>query len=59
MICFCERVATGRKHCVGMTEDKSKTRKSVESRTRQILEPNTLTEDQFDEHWRGVTVEMR
>ena len=30
-------------------------KKSLESRTRQILEPNTLTEDQFDEHWRDVS----
>ena len=30
--------------------------KSLEYRTWQILEPNTLTEDQFEEHSRGVTV---
>ena len=23
-------------------------------RVQQILEPNTLTEDQFDEHWRDI-----
>ena len=32
----------------------SKSRTSLESRTRQISEPNTLTEDQSDEHWRGL-----
>ena len=34
---------------------KSKSQKSLESPTRQILESNTLTEDQPDEHWRDVT----
>ena len=37
----------------------SKSGKSLESRTRQISEPNNLTEDQFDEHWRDVTVSSR
>ena len=32
----------------------SKSRKSLETRTRQINEPNTLTEDKFDEHCRDV-----
>ena len=35
---------------------KSKAQKSLGYRKRQTLEPNTLTEDQFDEHWRGITV---
>ena len=32
----------------------SKSQKSLESRIRQIWEPNTLTEDQSDGHWREV-----
>ena len=35
---------------------KSKSRKSLESRTPQILEPNILTEDQLEEHWKSVIV---
>ena len=35
---------------------KSKSRKSLESRTWQILEPNTSPEKQFDEYWRDVIV---
>ena len=31
-------------------------KKSLEYRTRQILRPNTLTADQFEGRWRGVTV---
>ena len=31
-------------------------KKSLEYRTRQILGPNTLTADQFEGRWRGVTV---
>ena len=34
----------------------SKSRKSLEPRAWQISEPDILTEDQFEEHWKSVTV---
>ena len=46
-------------HCKYISSCKtvpSKSRKSLESRTRHLLQQNTLTEDQFrHEHWRDVT----
>ena len=35
---------------------KSKSRKSLEYRCRQTLEPNNLTADEVGGHWRGVAV---
>ena len=51
------QIATPTLRIQKLTQDvKVKITKSLKSRTRQILEANTLTADQFDEHWREVIV---